>query len=239
MLVTIFKKREKIMEKEKKINETNEINELDNALNEISEQLSSEQKTPLERINDRLAEITAEIKKEKEKKEKLLKDVKNKKEKTNEHNELVATILQYQDEVMSLLILQAQQKDFEELNSNKQRRSYFLSNFIKNEMIVRCARNGGAKTYFKVNRDAAKALIGLGFLVEDGSLNFSINPLDKETFKISFKMYSENMKNNVIMYYNNTYDLNIPLNPEKEIYSDEEQYLNNFTATNIINIIRG
>ena len=221
------------MEKEK------EINELDTALNELSEQISNEQKTPLERINDRLAEITSEIKKEQEKKEKLLKDLKNKKDKTNEHNELIASILQYQEEVMSLLILQAQQKDFEELNSGKQRRSYFLSNFIKNEMIVRCARNGGAKTYFKVNRDAAKALIGLGFLVEDGSLNFSINPLDKETFKISFKMYSENMKNNVIMYYNNTYDLNIPLNPEKEIYSDEEQYLNNFTATNIIKIIRG
>ena len=216
-----------------------ETNELDTALNELSEQLSNEQKTPLERINNRLAEITAEIKKEQEKKEKLSKDLKNKKDKTNEHNDIVATILQYQDEVMSLLILQAQQKDFEELNSGKQRRSYFLSNFIKNEMIVRCARNGGAKTYFKVNRDAAKALIGLGFLVEDGSLNFSINPLDKETFKISFKMYSENMKNNVIMYYNNTYDLNIPLNSEKEVYSDEEQYLNNFTATNIINIIRG
>ena len=231
MLVTIFLKQEKkIMEKEK------EINELDTAL---TEQFTNEQKTPLERINDRLTEITAEIKKEQEKKEKLLKDIKNKKDKTNEHNELVATILQYQDEVMSLLILQAQQKDFEELNSGKQRRSYFLSNFIKNEMIVRCARNGGAKTYFKINRDAAKALIGLGFLVEDGSLNFSISPLDKETFKISFKMYSENMKNNVIMYYNNTYDLNIPLNSEKEIYSDEEQYLNNFTATSIINIIRG
>lgn len=144
-----------------------------------------------------------------------------------------------EEEYISALILLLQQKDYNEYTSGVQNKSYFLSTFIKDEIIIRSAKKGCTKASFKISTQAARALIGLGFLVEDGSIQWSLKPLDKKTYLFSFKLYSENLKNAQIYYYNSQYpDINIPLNEEKEVIPDEEQYENNFTASNIIQLIK-
>lgn len=139
---------------------------------------------------------------------------------------------------MSAVILHLQQKDINEYKAGKQNKSYFLSRFIKNEMVVRSAKAGCTKAHFKLNVQAAKALLGLGFIIEDGSISFSIRPLDRKTYMITFKLYSENLTNNQIYFYNSQFDLNIPLNENKEVIPEEEQYDNNFTATNILQLLK-
>lgn len=143
-----------------------------------------------------------------------------------------------EEEYMSAVILHLQQKDINEYKAGKQNKSYFLSRFIKNEMVVRSAKAGCTKAHFKLNAQAAKALLGLGFIIEDGSISFSIRPLDRKTYLITFKLYSENLTNNKIYFYNSQFDLNIPLNENKEVIPEEEQYDNNFTATNILQLIK-
>lgn len=143
-----------------------------------------------------------------------------------------------EEEYMSAVILHLQQKDINEYKNGKQNKSYFLSRFIKNEMVVRSAKAGCTKAHFKLNVQAAKALLGLGFIIEDGSISFSIKPLDRKTYMITFKLYSENLTNNQIYFYNSQFDLNIPLNENKEVIPEEEQYNNNFTATNILQLIK-
>lgn len=143
-----------------------------------------------------------------------------------------------EEEYMSAVILHLQQKDINEYKAGKQNKSYFLSRFIKNEMVVRSAKAGCTKAHFKLNAQAAKALLGLGFIIEDGSISFSIKPLDRKTYMVTFKLYSENLTNNQIYFYNSQFDLNIPLNENKEVIPEEEQYDNNFTATNILQLIK-
>lgn len=143
-----------------------------------------------------------------------------------------------EEEYMSAVILHLQQKDINEYKAGKQNKSYFLSRFIKNEMVVRSAKAGCTKAHFKLNVQAAKALLGLGFIIEDGSISFSIKPLDRKTYMVTFKLYSENLTNNQIYFYNSQFDLNIPLNENKEVIPEEEQYDNNFTATNILQLIK-
>lgn len=143
-----------------------------------------------------------------------------------------------EEEYMSAIICYLQQKDINEYKANKANKSYFLSRFIKNEMVVRSAKAGCTKASFKLNVQATKALIGLGFLVEDNSIVFSIKPLDRKTYQVTFKLFSENMTNNQIYFYNSEYDLNIPLNENKEVVAEDEMYDNNFTATNILKIMK-
>lgn len=143
-----------------------------------------------------------------------------------------------EEEYMSAIICYLQQKDINEYKANKANKSYFLSRFIKNEMVVRSAKAGCTKAHFKLNTQATKALIGLGFLVEDGSVIFSIKPLDRKTYQVTFKLFSENLTNRQIYFYNSEYELNIPLNENKEVLPDEERYDNNFSATSVLKIIQ-
>lgn len=145
---------------------------------------------------------------------------------------------QNEEEYMSAIIQYLQQKDINEYKADKANKSYFLSRFIKNEIVVRSAKAGCTKINFKLNVQATKALIGLGFLIEDGSIAFSIKPLDRKTYMVTAKLYSENLTNAQIFYYNSEYELNIPLNENKEVIPDEEQYENNFTASNILQLMK-
>lgn len=128
--------------------------------------------------------------------------------------------------------------DREEYRNGVQTKSYYLSTFLKDEMICRSARAGKAQQ-IQLHKYCLQSLTGLGFLVEDKSLVFTLTPLDREIWALKFKLHSENMKNAVITAYNSKYDLNIPLNDEKEIFPDEEQIMdNNFTTINILKLTR-
>ena len=146
-----------------------------------------------------------------------------------------------EEEYMSALILYLQQKDINEFKAadQKKKKSYYLARFLKNEMIVRSAKNGCKNTSFNLSTQAAKAILGVSFLIEDGSLSYYIKPLDRHTHQLIFKLNENNLSNAQIYYYNTEYNLNIPEHEEKEIMPDEEQIAdNNFTATNILKIIR-
>ena len=146
-----------------------------------------------------------------------------------------------EEEYMSALILYLQQKDINEFKSTdkKKKKSYHLARFLKNEMIVRSAKNGCKNTSFNLSTQAAKAVLGVSFLIEDGSLSYYIKPLDRQTHQLIFKLNESNLSNAQIYYYNTEYNLNIPKHEEKEIMPDEEQIAdNNFTATNVLKIIR-
>lgn len=145
-----------------------------------------------------------------------------------------------QTQYLSTLILLYQQQDINEFLEFGKGKSYHLSRFIKNEMIVRSARSGCNKAYFYLNNKAVKALAGVAFLVEDGTLMFSIRPIDRQLFLVTCKIFSENMSNAQIYMYNAEYDLNIPLNTEKEKeLPQEEQYLDTgFTETAKIQLLK-
>ena len=144
-----------------------------------------------------------------------------------------------EEEKLSVQILRLQLMDIEEFNNQVKKKSYHLSRFIKNEMVIRSAQVGCAKTSFKVTSKAVRALIGLGFIIEDGSLTFSFKPLDRHTYAVTFKLHSEKMRNAQIHWYNSTFDLNIPLNKEIEIFPDDEQFDFGFQSTQIVKIQRG
>ena len=142
-------------------------------------------------------------------------------------------------DVLSEKIIELQQKDIDEYQNEVKKKSYFLSRFIKTEMIIRSAQLGCSKATFKLNAKATRALMGLGFIVEDGTLSFTAKALDRNTFLISFKLYSDKLSNAQIYYYNATYDLNIPLNDEIEIIPDDEQIDDGFIKQNVLRIKRG
>lgn len=123
-------------------------------------------------------------------------------------------------------IIRLQELDIQEHNNNvpRSQRKYHVSNFVKTEMILRSADKGCKKASFKLQTQAVRALIGLGFLVEDNTLQFSLKPCDRQTWLVTFKVYSENMSNAQIYYLNSTYGANIPENEVKEVLPDEEQY---------------
>lgn len=146
-----------------------------------------------------------------------------------------------EEEYISALILYLQQKDINEFKSTdkKKKKSYHLARFIKDEMIVRSARNGCKNSSFNLSTQAAKAILGVSFLVEDGSISYYIKPLDRHTHQLIFKLNENNLSNAQIYFYNSEYNLNIPEHEEKEIMPDEDQIAdNNFTATNVLKIIR-
>lgn len=128
-----------------------------------------------------------------------------------------------EEEALSDMILNLQQKDLDEYANNIKKRSYFLSKFFKTELIVRSAEKGCTKTTFKINTQAAKAIIGLAFIVEDGAITYALTPLDRHTYQVSCRLNSSKLNNAQIMYYNTTYNLNIPLNEKKEVFEDDEQ----------------
>lgn len=138
---------------------------------------------------------------------------------------------------LSATILVLQQKDYEEFLNGIKNKSYFLSTFFKNELVIRSAQNGCKKASFNLTTQATKAIMGLGFIVEDNAIDFTIRPLDRNTWKISCVIHSENMSNAQIYFYNAEFNLNIPLNEAKEIIPEEEQYENNFTQQKILKII--
>lgn len=146
-----------------------------------------------------------------------------------------------EEEYMSALILYLQQKDINEFKTTdkNKKKSYHLARFLKNEMIVRSARNGCKNSSFNLSTQAAKAVLGVSFLTEDGSISYYIKPLDRHTHQLIFKLNESNLSNAQIYFYNSEYNLNIPEHEEKEIMPDEEQIAdNNFTATNVLKIIR-
>lgn len=140
-------------------------------------------------------------------------------------------------EQISNLILYNQEKDYQEYKEGKEKKSFYLSNFIKDEFIIRSANAGCKKASIKLTPQAVRAIVGLGFLVEDHSLEFSFKPLDKTTYLVTFKINSENMSNGQIFHYNDTYNLEIPMNEAKEIIPDEERYNNNFTQFSVQKIV--
>lgn len=146
-----------------------------------------------------------------------------------------------EEELLSATILLLQQKDFEEYQNGIKNKNYFLSNFMRKEFIIRSAEKGCTKATFKLNTQATKALIGLGFIVEDGAITFNLRPLDRNTYLVSCKINSSNMNNAQIHYYNSEYDLNIPLNEQKEIIPEDEQFEDDVfakcTKQNIIKLI--
>lgn len=127
---------------------------------------------------------------------------------------------------LSKEILRLQELDLEEHNNEvpNNQRKYHVSNFIKTEMIIRSAEKGCKKASFKLQTKAVRALLGLGFLVENNTLQFSLKPCDRHTWLVTFRIYSENMSNAQIFYFNSIYGTNIPLNEEKEELPEEEQY---------------
>lgn len=146
-----------------------------------------------------------------------------------------------EEQYMSALIMYLQQKDINEFKTTEKgkKKNYYLARFLKDEMIVRSAKNGCKNSSFTLSTQAAKAVLGVSFLVEDGTISYYIKPLDRQTQQVIFKLNENNMSNAQIYYYNSEYSLNIPLHEEKEILPDEEQIAdNNFTATNILKIIR-
>lgn len=128
-----------------------------------------------------------------------------------------------EEEALSEMILKLQQKDLDEYTNDVKRRGFYLSKFFKTELIVRSAEKGCTKTTFKINSQAAKAIIGLAFIVEDGAITFALTPLDRHTYQVSCRLNSSKLNNAQIMYYNTTYNLNIPLNEKKEVFEDDEQ----------------
>ena len=128
-----------------------------------------------------------------------------------------------EEEALSDMILKLQQKDLDEYINDVKRRGFYLSKFFKTELIVRSAEKGCTKTTFKINSQAAKAIIGLAFIVEDGAITFALTPLDRHTYQVSCRLNSSKLNNTQIVYYNTTYNLNIPLNEKKEVFEDEEQ----------------
>lgn len=146
-----------------------------------------------------------------------------------------------EEELLSATIILLQQKDFEEYQNGIKNKNYFLSNFMRKEFIIRSAEKGCSKATFKLNTQAAKALVGLGFIVEDGAVQFTLKPLDRNTYLVSCKINSSNMNNAQIHYYNNEYNLNIPPNEPKEIIPEDEQYEDDIfvkcTKQNIIKLI--
>jgi hypothetical protein len=125
--------------------------------------------------------------------------------------------------------------DREEFRSDVKQKHYYLSTFLKDEMIVKSAKAGKAQQ-IQLHKYCLQSLTGLGFLVEDKSLAFNLTPLDREIWTLKFKLNSENMRNAQIYYYNNKYDLNIPMNDEKKVVPDEETFDNNFTQVNILKL---
>ena len=146
-----------------------------------------------------------------------------------------------EENLQSATILLLQQKDFEEYQNGIKNKNYFLSNFMKKEFIIRSAEKGCKKATFKINVQAAKALVGLGFMVEDNTVNFTLRPLDRKTYLVSCLVKSENMNNAQICFYNAEYNLNIPMNEQKEVIPEDEQYEDDvfakYTKQNILKLI--
>lgn len=146
-----------------------------------------------------------------------------------------------EEELLSATILLLQQKDYEEYNNGIKNKHYYLSNFMRKEFIIRSAEKGCKKATFKINIQATKALVGLGFMVEDNTVNFTLRPLDRKTYLVTCLLKSENMNNAQICFYNTEYGLNIPLNEQKEIIPEEEQYEDDifikYTKQNILKLI--
>lgn len=140
------------------------------------------------------------------------------------------------EELLSSYICLLQQKDFDEFEKGVKDKKYYLSNFFKNELICRCANGNKMTCEFKVNLQAVKALVGLAFLAEKGELRWNFKPLDRQTYLIKAKLYSEMMNNSSIRYYNSIFELNIPLNDETEVLPDEEQYDCSFSAQKTLRI---
>ena len=142
-------------------------------------------------------------------------------------------------DALSVEILRLQLLDIEEYTNQVKKKSYHLSRFIKNEMVIRSAKAGCTKASFKLHVKAARAVLGLGFITEDGTLTFNLKPLDRSTYLISFKIFSEKMRNAQIHWYNTNFDLNIPLNKEIEVFPDDEQFDCGYIQSRIVKIQKG
>lgn len=146
-----------------------------------------------------------------------------------------------EEELLSATILLLQQKDYEEYKNGIKNKHYYLSNFMRREFIIRSAEKGCKKASLIVNAQAAKAIIGLGFLVENNTIQFSLRPIDRLAYVVTCIVKSENMSNAQICFYNAEYGLNIPMNEQKEIIPEEQQYeddvFSKYTKQNILKLI--
>ena len=120
------------------------------------------------------------------------------------------------------VIVDLQQKDYQEFLDKVKRKSYHLVNWLKKEMICRAYKGG--KHNFKVSAKAARALIGCGIITEDRAIQYTITPLDRDTFDVTFKINPENISNGQIIFYNREFELNLPLNKEVEVEDDFDNY---------------
>lgn len=126
--------------------------------------------------------------------------------------------------IFSQYLLILQERDIEEyrLGLDKQ---YHLTNYMRKEMIIRSAQKGCTMQSLVLTTAAARAIIGLGFLIESKYIAFNLTPIDRERYLLKFKLKSEHMSNRDIYYYNNEFDLNIPLNEKNsEIKPDEYEW---------------
>lgn len=127
-------------------------------------------------------------------------------------------------EIISALILYLQELDIEEYRRGE-RKNYNLMKFIKNEFVILSAQKGCQTASLELNTQAAKALCGLAIITEDNTITYNLIPLNRKRFLVKFKINSEQMRNCDIYYYNETFNLNIPLNERnQESIPDDEQF---------------
>lgn len=116
-------------------------------------------------------------------------------------------------------------------NLKKGKKSNKVANFVRDEMIAKSFACGCKKTYIQCSIKSARAIVGLAFLINNGSLDFYLKPIDSKTYYLYFRFFSECLSNSEITAINERLLLNIPLNEkeqqeqefEKDVFQIEEE----------------
>lgn len=108
-------------------------------------------------------------------------------------------------------------------NLQKGKKGNKVANFVRDEMIAKSFNCGYKKTYITCNIKSARAIVGLAFLINNGSLDFYLKPIDSKTYNLYFRFFSECLSNSEITSINNRLLLNIPLNEKEEQQQEYEK----------------
>lgn len=131
-------------------------------------------------------------------------------------------------ESLSNQILLLSHSDIAEWEEEKPDKNFFLSNWLKEESILRAYKQtNGTKTTtvcFAVNKQAAQTVLGLGFM-QSNWLDFNIKP-EKNYTIIQCTILFDNMTNNIRETMNRKLDINIPLDSNTKNYKDELDLFN-------------
>ena len=140
---------------------------------------------------------------------------------------------EFQIKSLSNLIMLHNFNDLIEWEQEKNPKSYFLTNFLRDEAILRAYKKNKLANYIEIEmaitKPASRCLIGLGFM-QSNYMELLIKPC-KEFNIIRISITPDNITNAQREYLNRKYEIDIPLTAEQKQLEDD---LNLFDMTNLI-----